>query len=164
MKRVCANGDPTPPNGITIKNDQMTRIESEIVIVERSQEEVFDFLNDFTNFEKLMPEQVVNFETDGDTCKFDIKGMASLGMKYEQKNKPSSIRMKREGKAPFDFILDCLITEKEGKSGLQLVFDADLNPMLKMMAVKPLTNFLNLLVGKFEEISRSDKSNVQSKS
>ena len=35
---------------------------------------------------------------------------------------------------------------------VQLAFNADLNPMLKMMAVKPLTNFLNLLVQKLKEI------------
>ena len=34
---------------------------------------------------------------------------------------------------------------------MQLGFDADLNPMMKMMASKPLTNFLNLLVKKLKE-------------
>ena len=37
---------------------------------------------------------------------------------------------------------------------LKLTFDADLNPFLKMVAEKPLTNFLNLLVDKYAEISR----------
>jgi len=138
----------------------MTRIESDVVTVERTRDEIFEFLQNFNNLEKLMPDQVVNFETDGEKCKFDIKGMASLGMAYENKEKPSKIRMKRDGKAPFDFTLDFNITESEGKSGLQLVFDADLNPMLKMMAVKPLTNFLNLLVSKFKEISGSDLMNA----
>jgi carbon monoxide dehydrogenase subunit G len=134
----------------------MTKIESDTVTVNQSPDKIFDFLSNFHNFEKLMPEQVVNWESDGDKCSFDIKGMASLGMAYELKEKPGLIRIKKEGKAPFDFFLNCKITDENGNSKLQLVFDADLNPMLKMMAVKPLTNFLNMLVSKFKELSQNN--------
>jgi hypothetical protein len=41
----------------------------------------------------------------------------------------------------------------ESSTELQLVFDADLNPLLQMMASKPLKNFLDLLVNKYKEIS-----------
>jgi carbon monoxide dehydrogenase subunit G len=134
----------------------MTTIESETVTIDQSPNEVFDFLSNFHNFEKLMPEQVVNWESDGEKCSFDIKGMASLGMAYESKEKPGRIKIKKEGKAPFDFFLNCHIDDENGGSNLKLVFDADLNPMLKMMAVKPLNNFLNMLVSKFKELSESN--------
>lgn len=102
-----------------------------------------------------MPEQVTDWVSDADTCSFNIKGMASLGMAIESKTPDSEIRIRRNGKAPFDFFLVCKIgsTENAAQSTLQLLFDADLNPMLKMMAEKPLTNFLNMLVNKFAEIS-----------
>ena len=127
----------------------MTRIESDITPVTKSPEEIYNFLSNFNNFEKLMPEQVTNWQSTEEECSFTIAGMASLGMKITDKTPYSLFKVARNGKAPFDFGLDCIIKESTpGQSTVQLAFDADLNPMMKMMAVKPLTNFLNLLVGK----------------
>ena len=100
-----------------------------------------------------MPEQVTNWESNEDECTFTIAGMATLGMKISEKKPNDLIKVVRHGKAPFDFTLECLINKKsEMNTEVQLAFDADLNPMLKMMAVKPLTNFLNILVGKLKEM------------
>lgn len=135
----------------------MTRIESKQVDLNQSPAEVFNFLSDFNNYQKLMPEQVADWVSDADTCSFNIKGMASLGMAMESKTPHSEIKIKRNGKAPFDFFLICNIGRgpTENTSTLNLYFDADLNPFLKMMAEKPLTNFLNLLVTKFKEITEN---------
>lgn len=133
----------------------MTRIESDQVVIAKSPEEVFKFLSDFNNYQKLMPEQVADWVSDTDTCSFNIKGMASLGMAIESRTPNKEIKIKKHGKAPFDFFLTCEIVENTtaDTSKLKLYFDADLNPFLKMMAEKPLTNFLNLLVNRFREIS-----------
>ncbi len=133
----------------------MTRIESEQVTIQQSQEEVFNFLSDFNNYRQLMPEQVADWISDTDTCSFNIKGMASLGMAIESKTPNSEIKIKKNGKAPFDFYLTCAIgpSESGNNSTLKLFFDADLNPFLKMMAEKPLTNFLNILVNRYRDIA-----------
>lgn len=131
-------------------------IESDKVIVNQSSKELFDFLSDFNNIGKLMPPQVEEWVTDGITSSFTIKGMATLGMAYESKTPNTEIVITRHGKAPFDFKLICKIAEQTPTSSqLQLVFDADLNPFLKMMAEKPLTNFLNLLVHRYAEIAKA---------
>jgi carbon monoxide dehydrogenase subunit G len=133
----------------------MTRLQSEQVLLHQSQQQAFDFLSDFENIGKLMPEQVEDFKTEGTTCSFNIKGMASLGLSYASKSAPSEIVMAKNGKAPFDFNLICSIlpTDSPDQSKLQLFLDADLNPFLKMMAEKPLTNFLNMLAQKYSAIS-----------
>lgn len=131
----------------------MTRIESETATVQKSAEHIFNFLSNFNNFEKLMPEQVTNWQSTEEECSFTISGMASLGMKITEKTPNSLIKVAKNGKAPFDFTLDCMIKEAGADAcQVQLAFDADLNPMLKMMAVKPLTNFLNLLVNRLGQI------------
>lgn len=130
----------------------MTRIESDKVIVKKTQAEIYNFLSNFNNFQKLMPEQVTNWQSTEDECSFTIAGMASLGMKIIEKTPNSQIKVTRNGKAPFDFNLDCAIKDLSKNCEVQLAFDADLNPMLKMMAVKPLTNFLNLIVHKLNEL------------
>jgi|SRR6185436_8292441 len=134
----------------------MTRIESEKTLINKSPSEVFSLLGDFNNYESMMPEQVTDWKSTADECSFTIKGMASLGMKIISKTPESEIKIIKNGKAPFDFVLFCMIGpsgDHPGSSFLQLVFDADLNPFLKMMAEKPLKNFLNLLVSNFKKNS-----------
>jgi len=58
----------------------MTRIESEMQTINSSIETVFNFLSNFNNFEKLMPEQIINWKSTEDTCSFTIKGMTDLSM------------------------------------------------------------------------------------
>ncbi|CAN5522841.1 hypothetical protein BH11BAC1_BH11BAC1_06790 [soil metagenome] len=130
----------------------MTRLESDKVTVNKSAKEVFEFLSDFNNYQRLMPEQVTDWKSSTEECSFTIKGMASLGMKMKEKTPNSKIVIEKNGKAPFDFFLICELEDKQTQCDAQLIFDADLNVMMKMMASKPLTNFLNLLASKLKEI------------
>ena len=129
----------------------MTRISSDKVTVQKSSADLYNFLSDFNNFQLLMPEQVTNWKSTSDECSFTIAGMASLGMKIIEKTPNSLIKAGKHGSAPFDFTLSCTIADSGVSSEVQLIFDADLNPMLKMMAERPLTNFLNLLVNKLKD-------------
>ena len=133
----------------------MTRLESHEVIINKKPEEVFYYLSDFNNYKDLMPEQVTDWISDTQTCSFTIKGMASLGMAIDTTTPHTEIKIKRNGKAPFDFILTGSMdgSDNGNKTKLKLIFDADLNPFLKMVAEKPLTNFLNLLVDKYAELN-----------
>ena len=130
----------------------MTRLESNKVELPVPAKAVYAFLSDFSHFQKLMPPQVIDWSSDSDTCSFTIKGMASLGLQFESKKEFSEIVMKSAGKSPFVFQITSTITEAGPGSIVQLALDADLNPFLKMMAEKPLTNFLNLLVEKLKEL------------
>ena len=101
-----------------------------------------------------MPEQVVNWESSTEDCSFTIKGMASLGMQYEEKIPSSLIKIKQKGKAPFDFTINCHLEEKDNNATqLKLIMDADLNPFLKMMAEKPLKKFLDTLVSGYQKLN-----------
>lgn len=137
----------------------MTRLESEKVTIKQPASEVFGWLSDLNNLKHLMPEQVEDWVSTEKDCSFTIKGMATLGMARDTLTPNSQIKLIRNGKAPFDFVLYCNMSEDEGGSTqLQLSFDADLNPFLKLMAEKPLTNFLNLLVKKYQNIVASQSA------
>ena len=131
----------------------MTKLESEKVDVNYSKEALFNFLCNFNNFQKLMPEQVTNWKSTEDECSFTISGMASIGMKIVEKIPHSEIKITSNGKVPFNFNLSVLINDAgENKANGQLVFTADLNPMIKMMVEKPLGNFFNLLAKKMKDL------------
>jgi len=132
----------------------MTRIESDKAIINKPAEEVFDFLSDLNNFEKLMPEQIVNWQSSEDECSFTIKGTGTLAMRISERIPNTEIRILRNGEAPFDFVLTCLIDETEdSQCRLQMIFDAQLNAFLRMVAERPLTNFLNMLVHRFQQLN-----------
>ena len=130
-----------------------TKLESDKVEIPNSAQNVFNYLSDFRNFEKLMPSQVTNWTATADECSFVINGMASIGMKIIEKTPYTKITITSNGKVPFEFKLFVLIEEKDADHCTgQLVFESDLNPMLKMMVEKPLGNFFNMLAGKMKEI------------
>ena len=128
----------------------MTRNSSDKVTVQKPAAALYDFLSDFNNFQQLMPQEVTNWKSTSDECSFTISGMASLGMKIIERTPHSLIKASKHGSAPFDFTLSCTMEANNDATDVQLIFDADLNPMLKMMAERPLTNFLNLLVNKLK--------------
>lgn len=131
----------------------MTTFESEQVNIARNHQLIFEFLSNFNNFEDLMPPQVTDWQSDPERCSFTIQNMATLGMTFENKRPFDHIKIISEGKSPFDFNLQCYIepvTENLTKVNLQL--NADLNFMLKMVASKPLANFINILGNKVKEV------------
>jgi carbon monoxide dehydrogenase subunit G len=129
----------------------MTRIESEKVTVNKPSSAVFSYLQKMENIGNLLPDQVENFTFEEQTCRFEIKGMGPMGLKLGAVNSDSITYLKNE-KAPFDFSLIANINDNGASTGVQLVFEADLNPIFKMMAEKPLQNFVNHLVKKFESV------------
>jgi len=131
----------------------MTRIESKERVISQNQSALFSFLCNFNNFENLMPEKVSNWTSTNETCYFNIAGIANLGMKITEKKQPSFIKIIDDGKVPFSFQFFIYIRENDLQStSVKLVFDAELNAMLKMVAVKPLTQFLEDLLDHLEEI------------
>ena len=130
----------------------MTVIQSDKTAVPQNAADIFNFLSDLNNFQSMMPEQVTNWKSTADECSFTVSGMATLGMKLTEKTPNTMIKAVRHGSAPFDFTLTCNIEEKQQGSDVQLVFEADMNPMMKMMAERPLTNLLNMLVERLKSL------------
>ncbi len=131
----------------------ITKIESEKVEVNNSSENIFNYLSDFNNFKQLMPPQVTNWTSTTEDCSFTINGMATIGMKIIDKTPFTKITISSNGKVPFEFKLFVLITGTGANSCIgQLVFESELNMMMKMMVEKPLTNFFNMLAQKMKDI------------
>ena len=129
----------------------MSIIDSDKIIINRSNIVLFNFVGNFDNFGKLMPEQVTDWKSTDDTCSFTISGMASLSMRMALKQPNDKIVMASVGEKPFSYELIChLVALSDENTEAQLVFDAQLSPMIAMMATRPLQNFINILVNKLK--------------
>lgn len=130
----------------------MTQFISERTLVPAPSQTVFAFLGDFTNFGSLMPPQVKDFKADQESCTFLIEGMARLSMKIAKQSPHRHILIEAFGDNPIDYTLEYFLFEKGDQAcEIEIVFNADLNPFLKMMASRPLQNFVNMLAQKLRE-------------
>ncbi|MBN2668788.1 MAG: hypothetical protein JXR60_06120 [Bacteroidales bacterium] len=131
----------------------MTKIESSKRTIGKSSEDLYNLLSNFNNFEHLMPERVTNWSSDENHCRFTISGIASLGMEIIERVPYSKITMRDYEKVPFKFnFLVLLSASNHEQTEVQLVFEADLNPMLKMVAKQPLTDFLEKLLDHLQKM------------
>jgi len=121
-------------------------LESPKITVNKSSQEVFDFLTDIKNFETLMPENISKFEVlDNDKFLFALKGMPEIILQKKEAITPNKIILGASG-GKLDFSLTGNISEIEGnKSNVQLVFDGDFNPMMAMMIKGPISKFIETL-------------------
>lgn len=119
-----------------------------------STDQVYDTLSDLRNMGKFMPEQISNWEAEKDRCSFKIQGMGSMRLRIDEQIPGKRLRLIPEGKSPFEFELlfhlrEAGPTTSEG----QVEVIAELNPMMAMMAKKPLQNLVNSIVQKVGGLS-----------
>lgn len=121
-------------------------LESPKINVEKTPEEVFNFLDDIKNFEALMPENISKFEVlEADTFLFALKGMPEIILKKKEVLAPNKIVLGAAG-GKIDFSLTGNIIPKgETSSEVQLQFAGDFNPMMAMMIKGPISKFIETL-------------------
>ena len=121
-------------------------LESPKVSVDKSAQEIFDFLSNVENFEKLMPENISKFKVlDNNKFLFALKGMPEIILKQKEATPPNKIVLGAAG-GKLDFSLTGDITESEAnKSEVKLTFSGDFNPMMAMMIKGPIGKFIETL-------------------
>ncbi len=127
-------------------------LESPKVTVKKSKQEIVDFLSKVENFEKIMPENIDKFESQGNSFLFALKGMPEIRLKIAEQSDPNKIVLE-SGSDKFPFSLTANIQDVENQSSdVQLAFDGKFNPMMAMMVKSPLQKFINTLSGNIEKL------------
>jgi len=121
-------------------------LESPKVIIDKSAQDTFNFLNNVENFKSLMPENISKFEVlDQDKFLFALKGMPEIVLKRKEVTEPSQIVLGAAG-GKLDFSLIANIQEIEAnKSEVQLAFSGEFNAMMAMMIKGPISKFIETL-------------------
>jgi carbon monoxide dehydrogenase subunit G len=130
----------------------MTSIESRIGKIEQQDSKIFEFLSSFKNFEHLIPQDKVNnWEATEESCRFSITGIGEVGLKIISKEPYKVIKYGGDNLANVEFNLWIQLKRIEDEdTRVKITFKADLNPMLVMVAKKPLQEFVNILVDRLE--------------
>jgi hypothetical protein len=121
----------------------MTTIKSKAVIIGRSAADVYAYVSDLNNFLELLPkDRIQDFKSDGDNCSFKVSGLATIGLKKKEEAAPNKLLLEST-EGPFSFTLDIRIEDQEEGVKAYQIAEVDLNPMMKMMVEKPLTNLFD---------------------
>jgi len=100
--------------------------------------EVYAFLADFNNHQKLMPENIQEWVSTADEAHFSIQNMAKLSLKIESRVPDQEIIIVPAAKPPFDLKLKWSLSFDNDHTDVIFTIDADLNMMMKMLASGPL--------------------------
>ena len=128
-------------------------LKSKTVHLDKSAQEVCEFLGDVKNFEQLMPENTAKFELIGDNAfVFALSGMPEIALELKEIEAPNKVVLgAKSDKLPFTLAADI---EELGasKSATTLDFSGEFNAMMAMMIKGPIKNFLEALSSKLETI------------
>jgi len=135
--------------GIYQYKKNMSTFESEIKSIRANDTEVFAILSDLRNAEKLKEripqDKVKNIELAEDSISFEVVPIGALSLKIVEREPNKTIKFSADH-APVDFFVWLQLKQiAEDDTKLKVTLKADLNPMIKMMASKPLEQFVNTL-------------------
>lgn len=105
--------------------------------------EVYTYLADFNNHQKLMPDNIQEWVSTADEASFSIPNMAKLSLKIESRITNEEIVIVPATKPPFDLKLKWSLSSNNDHTNVLFTINADLNMMLKMLASGPLQKLAN---------------------
>ena len=128
----------------------MTTYECELKPISSSEEVVSNILSDLNNLGKLndntsLTDKIKDLEFDTDSCSFAVNGFGRVGLRIIERTPLNNIKMASEN-APVSFNIDIYIHQiAENQTTLQLMLNAKLPAMIKMMVGNKLQEGVNAI-------------------
>jgi carbon monoxide dehydrogenase subunit G len=138
----------------------MNNFESREGEISYSEEVIYRFITDIRNFERFIPaDSVKNWMATDDTCSFEISYGGMTRISITQKKPYYEVNYAGRGFQNTEFFFKINIIKRlEKKTAVKVVFQAALNPMLKMIVAKPLETFLEKMITEMEKFDGWEKT------
>jgi carbon monoxide dehydrogenase subunit G len=106
--------------------------------IKRPAKEIYDFLADINNHERLAPEEeITDWSSTGDVASFTVRNMLKLSLRMERIAE-TMIKLVPASKPPFNIEMKWELSVDGEYTDVTFTIEADLNMMLKMVASGPL--------------------------
>jgi carbon monoxide dehydrogenase subunit G len=122
-------------------------------------QEVFTFVTDVRNFEQFIPKgSINNWTADKESCSFSVSMLGTVSVRLTEKVKCSKVVFNGDALKMNDFSLTLNISDNlKEPADVKVSLSADLNQMMKMMAAKPINQFLEMLIKEMESFREWDR-------
>lgn len=114
--------------------------------------EVYNFVTDIRNFERFIPKGTISdWHAEKESCSFSVSMLGTVSFTLAEKEMNTKVIYNGDALKKNDFSLVLYISDN-GKNpvDVKVSLNADLNPMMKMMATKPIGQFLEMLIKEME--------------
>jgi hypothetical protein len=136
-----------------------TKYVSDVKVVNNNQEIIYNYLSNFENLSKYVNEgllskmteqipqiKISDFESDTDSCRFQISGMGKAEIRIIEREPHKTIKISSSGGMPVGIVFWIqLLPISAYETKLRLTLDADMSMMIKMMVNKKLEEGINRL-------------------
>lgn len=128
----------------------MTNFESSIKVIPYSQERVYEKLADLSNLEaikgRLPQDKVQDLSFDSDTLSFNVSPVGQLTLQIIEREPCQCIKLATTNSPlPFNMWIQIVKTAEE-ECKIKVTIGMDINPFMKAMVQKPLTEGLEKMV------------------
>lgn len=114
-------------------------------------EECFDFVTDLRNFGQFAPGTTIrNWQAGETSCSFNVAYAGDINIELEEKVPCTRAAYRGSALKENDFRLSLVISGSE-RAEVKVFLEADLNPMLKMVASPAIGQFLGILIDEMEK-------------
>lgn len=145
--------------GFFITTMALNKYVSEVKVIEQNQQVVFNYLSNFENLstylnsgliekitEKVPQIKITDFESDRDSCKFNITGLGLAEIKIVNREPFKTVKVESSGGLPLSFTFWIqLMPVTEYQTKMRLTLHAEMSMMIKMMAGSKLEEGINQL-------------------
>lgn len=128
------------------------KINSEIIKIHKPINEVFARLSNMENYSEYVPEGAVfKLREERDGFSIQLGAMPEVGLKLAEKQEPDWVHFTSPSENfAYDMRVE-LTGISENETDVSVLFEGKFNPMIEMMAKKPLTKFIETLAGNIEK-------------
>ncbi|HAM10999.1 MAG: hypothetical protein A2X05_00030 [Bacteroidetes bacterium GWE2_41_25] len=114
--------------------------------------EVFAFITDLRNFSRFVNEgTITGWQAEKESCSFSVSMLGTVSIRLIEKVSGSGVLYQGDALSRNDFTIDVKIYgEPADLAELNLSLNASLNPLMKMMADKPIRQFMEILIQQIE--------------
>ena len=115
-------------------------------------EKFSSFISDLRNFKQFIKGNNINdLVLTSETCTFSVSLLGSVSLRVASVNAPENVTYSGNAMQINDFEIIVSISPASGeRSEVMIALEADLNPILKMMASEPVKQLLTRLVDEME--------------
>ena len=130
----------------------MTHLESNKIALKKSASDVFAFLKVPANHAQIMPEGIADFAATENTLHFVITGTGPLNLLLQEWVENQRLTFVPHIKIPFPFQFHWKIEETAEGCIVWNELDAEMNMMIRMLAERPLANFIQAQAEKLRNL------------